>query len=237
MILNPENVSLSVVLPMHNEEENAEATIRQCADHLPTVSDDYEILAVNDGSKDGTAKVLARLVKEIPSLRVITHPVNQGYGAAVRTGLKEAAKDLVVFMDSDGQFDFREVNRLLLFIDEYDMVSGCRIERKDPMIRDLMGTAFNALVRFLYGVQIADINCGFKLYRKKVLEQLDLKTPGAVVNAETLALAKRKGFTLMFVGVTHYPRQKGEQSGANLKVVFRAVWEIIQLYRRLRKAD
>jgi len=235
MIGIPENVSLSVVLPMHNEEDNAETTIRKCADHLPTVSNDYEILAVNDGSKDKTAEILERLSKEIPSLRVITHVKNQGYGAAVGTGQKEAVKKLVVFMDSDGQFDFREVNRLLLFIDDYDMVSGCRLERQDSLLRDLMGTTFNTLVRFFYRVQIADINCGFKLYRKKVLQQLDLQTPGAVINAETLALAKRKGFTLMSVGVTHYPREKGEQSGANLRVVLRAFLEIFQLFWRLRK--
>jgi glycosyltransferase involved in cell wall biosynthesis len=167
-------------------------------------------------------------------VRVVHHPRNRGYGAALRSGFAAARGDLLLFMDADRQFDIREVAKLAPRAGEYDIVAGYRSKRNDPLPRVALGAMFNVLVRVLFGARVRDIDCGFKLFRAELLRGLRLEAPGALLNTEILALARRQGATLAEVGVEHYPRPAGEQSGGSPRVVLRAVREIAALWWRLR---
>ena len=162
---------LSVVLPAFNEEANIEAVVRKCVAYLETRVPDYELLVVNDGSRDRTGEILNRLTTELPRLRPLHHPQNRGYGAALRTGFDAATKRFVFYMDGDGQFDINDLDKVLpLATDDDHIVTGFRIERRDPFIRRLNAKLFGGwLVRIMLNVRVRDLNCAFKLIPKKVL--------------------------------------------------------------------
>ncbi len=226
---------LSVVLPAFNEEPNIERVVRSCVEYLDQSGLDYEILVVNDGSRDRTAEILERLKQEIPRLRVEHHPQNRGYGAALRTGFAAARKKFVFYMDGDGQFDIRELDVLLpLAADENHIVTGFRIKRSDPWIRRLNARLFGGwLVRVLLNVRVRDLNCAFKLIPKKVLDAITLESTGALINAELYGRAVRKGFGIKEIGVHHYPRTAGTQTGAHPLVILRAFYDLFRLRQKI----
>lgn len=228
---------LSLILPAHDEAENLEWVVRAALLALPRAFRDCEVVVVDDGSRDATPAIADALAAEDPRVRVVRHPHNRGYGAALRSGFAAARGDRILFMDADRQFDIREVARLAPFADEYDIVAGYRRRRRDPLARVALGATFNTLVRVLFGVRVRDIDCGFKLFRADLLRGLDLAASGALINTEILALARRRGATLVEVGVSHYPRPAGAQSGGSPRVVARALGETLHLWRRLRAAD
>ncbi|HXQ22195.1 MAG TPA: glycosyltransferase family 2 protein, partial [Candidatus Acidoferrales bacterium] len=164
--------ALSVVLPAFNEEANIEQVVRACVAYLDPHVPDYELLVVNDGSRDRTGEILDRLAGELPRLRPLHHPQNRGYGAALRTGFDAAAKRFVFYMDGDGQFDIRDLDVILpLATDDDHIVTGFRIERRDPFIRRLNAKLFGGwLVRVMLNVRVRDLNCAFKVIPKKVLD-------------------------------------------------------------------
>jgi hypothetical protein len=225
---------LSLVLPAHNEEGNLEWVVREALTTLPAIFGDCEIIIVDDGSHDATPAIADALAAEDPRVRVVHHPRNRGYGAALRSGFDAARGDRIMFMDADRQFDIREVAKLAPFVGRYDIVAGYRLRRQDPWPRVLLGAGFNMLVKVLFGVHVRDIDCGFKIFRADLLRALDLQAPGALLNTEILALARRCGASLAEVGVSHYPRPAGEQSGGSPRVVLRALGEIGRLWWRLR---
>ena len=225
---------LSLILPAHDEEANLEPVVRAALAALPGACRQFEIVVVDDGSRDATPAIADRLAAEDARVRVVHHPRNRGYGAALRSGFAAARGDRIMFMDADRQFDVREVTKLTPFADRFDIVAGYRIRRSDPRRRVLLGAAFNLLVKILFGVRVRDIDCGFKLFRADLLRSLDLRSFGALINTEILALARRAGATLAEVGVPHYPRPAGEQSGASPRVVLRALGETLRLWWRLR---
>ncbi len=226
---------ISVVLPAFNEEPNIEKVVRGCVAYLEQRLPDYELLVVNDGSRDRTGEILNRLAGELPRLRPLHHPQNRGYGAALRTGFDAASKRFVFYMDGDGQFDIHDLDRLLpLAIDEDHIVTGYRIERRDPFIRRLNAKLFGGwLVRVMLGVRVRDLNCAFKLIPKKVLNHVTLESPGALINAELYGRAVRQGFGIKEVGVHHYPREAGVQTGAHLSVILRAFYDLFRLRRQI----
>src|SRR4051794_23731429 len=226
--------ALSLVLPAHNEEGNIEWVVREALATLPAIFRACEIIVVDDGSNDGTPAIADTLAAEDPRVRVIHHPRNQGYGAALRSGFDAARGDPIMFMDADRQFDIREVAKLAPFVGQYDIVAGYRLRRKDSLQRVALGAGFNVLVKILFSVHVRDIDCGFKVFRADLLRALDLQAPGALLNTEILALARRHGASLVEVGVSHYPRPVGEQSGGSPRVVLRALGEIGRLWWRLR---
>jgi glycosyltransferase involved in cell wall biosynthesis len=230
----PTDHSLSLVLPAHNEEGNLEWVVREALAALPHAFRTSEIIIVDDGSTDETPTIAARLSAEHLRVRAIRHPQNRGYGAALRTGFAAARGDRIMFMDADRQFNIREVTRLAPLCNRYDIVAGYRLKRRDPLRRVALGAAFNLLVRLLFGVHVRDIDCGFKIFRADLLRALDLQAPGALINTEILALAQRQHATLIEVGVNHYPRPVGEQSGGSPRVVLRALGETLRLWQRLR---
>jgi glycosyltransferase involved in cell wall biosynthesis len=227
---------ISIVLPAYNEEANIAAVVRDVARYVNERGLDAEILAVNDGSKDRTGEILSELEKEVPQLRPQNHPQNRGYGAALRTGFDAARKPYVFYMDGDGQFHIDDLDELLPLAGEDWIVTGYRIERRDPFMRRLNAKLFGGwLVRVLLNVRVRDLNCAFKLIPKKVLDSIRLESTGALINAELYGRSIRKNFGIKEVGVHHYPREAGVQTGAHLSVIFRAFYDLFRLRQKIIK--
>lgn len=226
---------LSVFFPAYNEEKNIPVVVEKALQILPEVAEEYEVIIVNDGSQDRTGEVAEELAKTHPSVRVIHHQKNLGYGAALRTGFQSAMYPWVAFTDSDGQFDFADIKRFLPFTDSADLILGYRLHRADSIIRRIYTFGWALIPRILLGMDVRDYSCGFKLIKKSVIEAVEpLQGEEKVYQIELLVKAKRKGFRFAEVGVHHYPRTFGQQTGANIKVVLRSIREMFQLYRRLR---
>lgn len=225
--------SLSLVLPAHNEAENIAVVVAQAACVLPAYVDDFEIVVVDDGSRDATAAILARLAEDEPRVKVVTHPRNRGYGAALTSGFAATTGDFVMFMDADQQFDIDDIRLLAPFVGDFDVVAGFRMERNDPFHRRVFAEVFNVTVRVLFGVHLRDIDCAFKIFRGEQLRALDLTAPGALINTEIQARLRRQRARLAQVGVHHYPRVAGSATGGSPRVIVRAMRETVRLWVRL----
>jgi glycosyltransferase involved in cell wall biosynthesis len=225
--------NLSLVLPAHNEEENIGIVLEQALAVLPRFADDFEIVVVNDGSRDRTPQIVGEFAHRDPRVRLVTHPVNRGYGAALTSGFAATTGDVVMFMDADRQFDINDLALLTPFAGTFDIVAGFRMERNDPLIRRINAEVFNVVVRILFGVHLRDIDCAFKLFRGDLLRSMELTAPGALINTEIQAKARRQGATLEQVGVHHYPRVAGTATGGNWRVIARAMRETILLWWRM----
>ena len=226
--------SLSLVLPVHNEEENIGLVIEGALAVLPQYAPEFEIVAVNDGSRDGSAKILDDLARAHPEVKPVTHKVNRGYGAALTSGFCAATGDYVMFMDADRQFDIGDLALLAPFVGRFDIVAGFRMERNDPLHRRVFAEIFNVTVRILFGVHLRDIDCAFKVFRGDLLRSIELTAPGALINTEIQAKARRQGATLEQVGVHHYPRVAGTATGGSPRVIARAMKETLLLWWRMR---
>ncbi len=226
---------LSAFFPAYNEEANVERMVDSFRGTLPQVAEDYEIIIVNDGSKDRTREIADRLTKEDPSVRAVQHERNQGYGAAVRSGIKACRKEYLFFTDGDGQFDVSQLSNLVPLLPGYDGVIGFRLNRQDPWTRKLNAWAWNRLVRLLLGLKVKDIDCAFKLFNRKVFEGMELESSGAMISTEMLVKIKDRGFKLKEVGVLHSPRLAGKQTGAKLKVILRAFRELFRFYKEFKE--
>jgi glycosyltransferase involved in cell wall biosynthesis len=225
---------LSVFFPAYNEEENVPLVVEKALEILPQVADEYEVIVVNDGSQDRTGEVAEELSRVHPCVRVIHHERNQGYGAALRTGFRAAKYPWVAFTDSDGQFDFADIERFLPYTQSADLILGYRRQRADSAVRRLYTFGWALIPRLLLGLDVKDYSCGFKLIKKSVIEAVEpLQGEEKVYQIELLVKAKRKGFRFVEVGVHHYPREFGQQTGADLGVVTRSMREMFCLYRRL----
>jgi len=226
--------SISAVLPAYNEEDNLPRTTRAAVKALERLTTDFEVIVVDDGSRDGTAAVARRLAEEMPQVRLVPHAVNQGYGQALATGFDAATKDLIFFTDSDGQFKLDEIERLLAHIDEADLVIGYRAPRRDPYIRWLNALGWNTLVNLLFGYAARDVDCAFKLFRREVWTSMQVQSRGATFSAEFMVRARANGYRVVEVPVTHLPRLAGQATGAKPKVIIRAFRELIAFRRRFR---
>jgi|YelNatPaOPRAMG01_1025707.scaffolds.fasta_scaffold03101_9 glycosyltransferase involved in cell wall biosynthesis len=225
---------LSVFLPSHNEEGNVERVVRGFLGELPRVADSYEVIVVDDGSRDRTGEIADRLAAEDSHVRVVHHEVNRGYGAAVISGIRAAREPYVLLCDGDGQFDPADVQLLAARIPAFDVVVGRRARRADHLVRRFNGKAWTWLVRRLFDVRVTDIDCGFKLIRRDLLEGLELRAKGAMISTELMARLVARGAKVDEVDVKHLPRLVGEQSGANLRVILRAFKELFALRGELR---
>jgi glycosyltransferase involved in cell wall biosynthesis len=220
-------MTLSITLPCFNEAENIETTIRSISAWMKEEKIEGEIIAVNDGSKDQTGIILDQLTQQFPTLRVIHHEENRGYGAAVVTGCDAATKDIIGFMDSDGQFDPKDFNLLLPHLTDYQYVTGCRKHRADPLLRIINAKLFGILSYLMLGIWVRDINCAMKVFRRDLWKTIRPRVAtGALVNAEMFYRMKRKNILWKQVDVHHYPRQFGTQTGAKLSVILRMFKEL-----------
>lgn len=230
------DVSISVFFPCYNEQDNVESTVKNAREVLENIKADYEIIIVNDGSADETAKIADDIAARNSRIKVVHHRTNLGYGAALKSGFKAAEKELVFYTDGDGQFDIREMPPLLLLMQKFDIVSCYRLNRHDPLIRKLNGWAWTKLVCCVFRMKMRDIDCAFKLFRTEIFKNIELSSTGALIDAEILARALRKGYSVIQKGVHHYPRTAGAQTGANLKVILRAFRELFKLRRKIRQS-
>jgi protoporphyrinogen oxidase len=226
---------VSIVLPAYNEEDNILEALRRAGRVASRLCEDYEIIVVDDGSRDRTAELVRSIAARNSRVRLISHDGNRGYGEALRTGFRSARMDLVFFTDADNQFDLNELAAFLPWIDKVDVVAGYRINRKDPLLRRFYAHAWNVLVRSLFYVPVRDIDCAFKLFRRHVFESLDLESVGAMVNTELMVKVGRSGAGVVEVGVKHYPRTAGIARGAHPKVIVRALIELVRMAQRLRQ--
>ena len=226
--------SLSLVLPAYNEQENIRIVVEQALDVLPQYADTFEIIPVNDGSSDRTGAILEELAREDDRVRPVSYKSNKGYGGAVASGFATTRYDYVMFMDADRQFNIKDISMLAPFVGTYDIVAGFRMERSDPLHRRINAEVFNIAVRILFGVHLRDLDCAFKIFRGDQLRSLDLISNGALINCEMQAKLRRQGATLVQVGVHHYPRVAGSSTGGNLKVILKAMRDIMVLWWKMR---
>ena len=215
-----------MVLPAHNEEEAIATTVHEVIETLSAWMLDFEIIVVDDGSQDDTGTILDTISTIHPYVKVIHHPVNQGYGAALVSGFEAASKDLTFFMDSDGQFDIHDLGRFLPLMEEYDAVLGYRIDRQDTWMRKVNAWGWKKLVGLVFDVHVRDVDCAFKLYPSSFFREYQLETRGAMINTEILHKFIRAGNTYTQVGVRHLPRHGGRATGAKLSVIVRAFREL-----------
>jgi glycosyltransferase involved in cell wall biosynthesis len=227
--------SLSIVLPAYNEEENVAGAVEQVSEAAQQLDVDYEIILVNDGSTDRTGEIARELEQRIPNFRLVEHYPNRGYGGSLKAGFAAATEDLIAFIPADKQFDFDEITRFLEKIGQADIVSGYRADRQDPLIRKFNALGWNTLVRLLFGYLCRDIDCGFKLFRREVLDHVTLVSSGAMIDTEFLAGAKARGFRIAEVEVTHLPRVAGHPTGANVRVILKAFRDLARFRLRLNR--
>ena len=228
---------LSYFFPAHNEEANLAGLVEEALETLPGLAETFEIIAVNDGSKDGTAAIADALAAAHPDIvRAVHHPTNLGYGAALRTGLGAARYELVAFTDGDRQFKVVDIGRLterIAAADAPDVVVGFRIKRADPLIRTLYARAYRLANRIFFGLKVTDVDCACKLFRREALDGLRVESGGAFFSAELLIKLQAAGRSVAQVGVPHYARTLGSATGAKPSVVFRAVKDFWLLRLRM----
>ena len=204
--------SLSIVLPAYNEEDNIEGALEEACQVAAYAAPAWEIIVVDDGSRDSTAQRVARVSTREPRVRLISFPENRGYGAALRAGFNAARGDLIFYTDSDRQFDLSELRYFLPMMDRTDVAIGFRVYRYDPVLRCVLSWVYNRLVSVVFRTRVRDVDCSFKLFRREVLEAIDLETRDFFIDTEMVAKARKWNFRILQKGVKHYPRRAGESS-------------------------
>ncbi|MCI0499598.1 MAG: glycosyltransferase family 2 protein [Planctomycetales bacterium] len=228
--------SLTVFFPCYNERESIRPLTEKTLSVLKDICRDYEVIIVDDGSADGTAQLADQLAAEYPAVRTVHHPHNRGYGAALQSGFRAAAKEYVFYTDGDGQFDVGEIHLLLPLICQYDIVSAYRFNRQEGLVRKINAFCWSTLVNILFNLNLKDIDCAFKLYKRGIFDAIEMLSTGALIDTEILARAKQKGYTITQIGVHHYPRIAGKATGAKIGVIVRAFRELFKLRKNILQA-
>jgi glycosyltransferase involved in cell wall biosynthesis len=227
---------LSVFFPAYNEAANIGTTVKKALKALPKVAKKWEVIVIDDGSKDKTGEIVKQLAKKEKRIRLITHSPNKGYGEALKSGYYNARYQLIAMTDADGQFDLKEIDKLLAKIDQAEVVWGFRINRQDSALRKFFGWGWTFLANLLLGIKVKDVDCGFKLVKKQVIKKIPklTSTRGGMISPELLGKAKKAGFKITEVGVHHYPRKEGHQTGADINVIVNSFLDLAKLWWQLR---
>lgn len=222
---------LSIFFPFWNEEKNVKKVVEDAIPVARDMAEKWEILMIDDGSSDNTQEEAKKLSRKYRNVKLISHSPNRGYGAAIKSGLINSQYKYVVFTDGDRQFDFSEMERFIPEIKEADIVIGYRKIRQDNFVRHILMNLLKIWDYMFFGFYFRDIDCGFKMFRRSAIEQLiPLRSEGAMITTEILAKAKQKKLVIKQVEVSHYPRKFGNQSGANMPVLIRAILESFTLW-------
>ena len=235
-----ERISLTAFFPAYNDQHTIEGIVRTVAEEMRKVTNDFEVLVVDDGSKDQTGAILDRLKTELPFLRVIHHERNLGYGAALITGFNNAKKDLIFYTDGDGQYDVRELHNLLAQLKpNVDLVNGYKVKRADAWYRILIGGFYRRAMRFAFRLSIRDVDCDFRLFRRHIFETISLESRSGVICVEMAKKFEQAGFRMAEIPVSHYPRMHGRSEFFRLRhlvYTFRGllkIWWTLVISRRL----
>jgi glycosyltransferase involved in cell wall biosynthesis len=237
----PRVAELTYFFPAHNEAANLGGLVAEALATLPTLAERFEVVIVDDGSTDETPRLADELAAAHPEVRTVHHPVNLGYGAALRTGFASSRYALVAFTDGDRQFHVEDLGRLSARLaaapaagpDRADAVVGFRIKRADPFVRTAYARAYRLANRIFFGLKVRDVDCACKLFRREALDGINVESGGAFFSAELLIKLTASGRRLAEVGVPHYPRTAGSPTGAKPQVVFRAMRDFWRLRIRL----
>ncbi|HXG25899.1 MAG TPA: glycosyltransferase family 2 protein [Candidatus Binatia bacterium] len=226
---------LSYFFPAHNEAANVRGLVEEALATLPSLADRFEVIIVDDGSKDDTPRIADELEAAHPEVHAVHHPTNYGYGAALRSGFAAARFDYLAFTDGDRQFKVADLGRLIDRLAERkpDVVVGFRIKRADPFVRTLYARIYRLANRVWFGLKVRDVDCAMKLFTRASLEGVNVESGGAFFSAELLIKLKARGRRIEDVGVPHYPRTAGSPTGAKPSVVLRAVKDFWMLRLRL----
>jgi len=230
--------SVSLVIPMFNEELNIEHAVNAAVEALAKYSDDYEIIVVDDASTDDSPRMVARMAEESPRIRVLRHEKNRKLGATLRTGFAAATKDLVLYMDADLPFDPDILGRAIraLQVTGADLIAGYRHDRTiEGLRRTIYSYVYNSLIGVLFGWPHRDINFSFKLMKRKVLQAIELKSEGSLIDAELIVKAKNRGFAIQQIGIDYFPRIRGTSNLSSPSVILKILRELIKLYPEMRK--
>lgn len=222
--------SLSIVFPCCNDQRAIEEIVKKAARLIPNICSSYEIIVVNDGSTDDSKAVLGKLQQHIPFLHVITHDKNKGYGASLRDGFRNAKKEFIFYTDGDGQYDVGELSKLITAFDkDTDMVSGFKLWRSDAWYRKVIGTMYNQFVKALFGLTIKDVDCDFRLFRRKILEGLLFRVTSGAFDAELIKKLQDRNVRIKEIGVHHYPRKFGQSQFFSPLRILRSLWDLALL--------
>jgi glycosyltransferase involved in cell wall biosynthesis len=225
---------LSIFFPAYNDGGTIPSMVLTAQIAVREVTDDYEIIVVNDGSRDHTPLVLAELEKQIPQLRVIHHPQNKGYGAALRTGFASASKEWIFYTDGDAQYNPLEMPLLVeALCDDVDIVNGWKISRNDPLIRILLGSIYNFGVKLAFDIHLKDVDCDYRLMRRSIFSVIELESNTGSICVEMIKKIQDAGFKFAEVPVSHYHRQYGYSQFFNWRRLLRTARHLLILWRKL----
>lgn len=230
--------SVSLVIPMYNEELNIEHAVASARRSLETHAGDWEIIIVDDASTDSSARIVQRLATEDPHIRALYHEKNRKLGGTLRTGFAAATKELVFYMDADIPFDPDVLGRAIraMELTDADMIAAYRHDRTmEGFKRGVYTLVYNGLIGVLFGWPHRDINFSFKLMKRSVLQAIELKSEGSLIDAELVVKAKNRGFTIQQIGIDYFPRTRGESHLGSFSVVLKILRELVRLYPEMRR--
>ena len=228
---------IGVILPAYNEEANIERAVTNSVEMLSSITDNYEVLVVNDASTDRTGEIVEAMSAKDWRIRIAHHTKNLRLGGAIRTGFKESSKDYVFYCDSDSPVDMLDVKRALPLMTEYDMVTGYRLTREERFVRKIYSKTYNSIIRSLFGFCLNDINFSFKLMKRSVIQNLELHANGGFIDAEFISEILRNGHKVVQVGVNYFPRTSGVSTMASPSVIMEIFEEMWRYYRRIRNSS
>lgn len=226
--------SVSAFFPAFNDGGTIPSMVLTAIMALRQVTDDYEVIVVNDGSRDYTAQVLEELASRYPELRVIHHPQNRGYGAALRTGFAAATKEWLFYTDGDAQYDPLELVTLVGAVtDGVDVVNGYKISRHDPLERKIIGRLYHYFVKYAFGFKLRDVDCDFRLIRRSIFDEITLESDSGTICLEMVKKFQDAGYRFAEVPVHHYHRQYGVSQFFNWRRLWRTARQLAQLWWKM----
>jgi glycosyltransferase involved in cell wall biosynthesis len=225
---------LSIFFPAYNDSATIASMVIRAVQAASALTDDYEVIVVNDGSDDATAQVADELAAKYPRVRVVHHPKNRGYGGALQTGFRSAAKDLIFYTDGDAQYDPAELALLWEQLsDQADLVNGYKISRSDPLHRIIIGRMYHHIVSTMFGLTVRDVDCDFRLMRRSIFERIDLEKTSGVICLEMMKKIHDAGFRIVEVPVHHYHRAFGKSQFFNFRRIFKTGIDVMRLWLAL----
>lgn len=219
--------SFSIVLPCLDEVQVIEAVIEQARLVASELAESYEIVVVDDGSRDGTAALVGELAARYAEVRLLRNATNRGYGSALARGLRAARMPWVFYTDADGQFDLSDLRRAVSILPEHGIVCGYRADRQDGWLRGVNGRGWTWLTNSLFSLGVHDVNCSFKIFPRTFFDRIEMRSKGAFIDAEILSQARQIGMSIVQLPVRHRPRSGGEPTGGRLRVIGRAWVELV----------